>query len=114
MSLFPADPLPLLHRPPRPLPLWAARWPGWAQTALLPFSMLALLALPNNQAAVVGGHQPDAVQREDGQAVSEGLAHTHLPQNAQREQRLPGKLRGGFFQSNCSKENYTSVHLWGV
>ena len=49
MSLFPADPLPLLHRPPRPLPLWAARWPGWAQTALLPFSMLALLALPNTK-----------------------------------------------------------------
>lgn len=30
-----------------PLPLWAARWQGWAQTALLPLSMLALLALPN-------------------------------------------------------------------
>lgn len=49
MSLFPADPLPLLYRPLHPLPLWAARWPGWAQTALLPFSMLALLALQNTE-----------------------------------------------------------------
>lgn len=48
-SFFPADPLPLLHHPPRPLPLWAARWPGWAQTALLPVSMLALLARPNTK-----------------------------------------------------------------
>lgn len=52
---FPADPLPPLQHPPRLLPLWAARWPGWTQTALLPVSMLAPLARPHAELPVVGG-----------------------------------------------------------
>lgn len=69
MSLFPADPLPLLQRPPRPLPLWAARWPGWAQTALLPVSMLAPLALPNTKLQWWEDTGQTRYQRQNGGAA---------------------------------------------
>lgn len=102
-SFFPADPLPLLRRPPRLLPLWAARWLDWAQTALLPVSMLALLALANTKAAVVGGHQPDEVQRETGHAAFEGLARAHLPRYEQGEPSLAS------WRCNCSQEKHINV-----
>lgn len=63
-----------------------------------------------HEAAVVGGHKPDEVQREDGQAVFEGLAHTHLPHNAQGEQRTAWRARGGFFEAILFKK-MTQVHI---
>lgn len=57
-----------------------------------------------HEAAVVGGHQPDEVQREDGQAVFEGLAHTHLPHNAQGEQRTAWRALGDFYKGIVFKK----------
>lgn len=77
--LFPADPLARLQRPPRLLPLWAARWPGWAQTALLPGSILVPLAFQTGRLR----------RREErgGAAVSEGPARCHLLHNQRGEER---------------------------
>lgn len=59
----PADPLPPLQHPPRLLPLWAARWPGWTQTALLPVSMLAPLARPHTELQWWAGRRPGEVAK---------------------------------------------------
>lgn len=65
---FPVDPLPLLHRPPRPLPLWAARWPRLGTDGPPSFLHAGPAGPSKHEAAVVGGHQPDVVQRKDRQA----------------------------------------------
>lgn len=100
---FPVDPLPLLHRPPRPLPLWAARWPRLGTDG--PPSLLhAGPAGPSkHEAAVVGGHQPDVVQRKDRQASVWRQAHSHLPHNAQGEQSTAWRAQGGFIQKKQNR-----------
>lgn len=104
MSLFPADPLPPLHRPPRPLPLWAARWPGWAQTALLPLSMLALLALPNTkQQQWEDTSQTRYKGRTDKQCLK--AWHTLTFHTTCKENRgQPGELEEAFFKAIVFKK----------
>lgn len=73
-----------------------------------------------HEAAVVGGHRPDMVQRKDGQAVFEGLAHTysHTP-STQRTRRTEDSLASSrrLFQSNCFQEKWHKTasvgHLTG-
>lgn len=68
-----------------------------------------------HKAAVVGDHQPDVVQRKDGQgSVWRPGIHTHLPHNAQGEQRTAWQARRGFFKAIVFKKNDTSVHPWGI
>lgn len=64
LLFFPADPLPPLQHPPRLLPLWAARWSGWTQTALLPISMLAPLARPHAELQWWAGRRPAEVAKQ--------------------------------------------------
>lgn len=78
-SFFPADPLARLPRPPRLLPLRAARWPGRAQTALLPVPILVPLAFQTGRLR----------RREErrGAAVSDRPARCHLRGEGRRARR---------------------------
>lgn len=105
MSLFPADPLPLLHRPSTPPSPLGSQVAGLG-TDGPPSRLHAGPAGPSkHKTAVVGGHQPDEVQRETGHAVFEGLARTHLPHNEHGEQSLVS------WRSNCSQEEKKDTNV---
>lgn len=106
MSLFPADPLPLPHRRPRPLPLWAARWPAWVQTALLPISILALLAPPNTNGS--SGRTP--ARRGTKTEWTSGASRTgrNSPSTRRTRRSEPGELKM-LPHSNCFQESDTHV-----